>query len=369
MKNGVHSYQSLPIDTTGGIGYFVGLVSVSMYANNFAGGVDEIFYDFTFQDQTYIENNGWDFSPGDLNTVDVLIGDLPVSCQSTVMKSTSSVVGVQFGTSQSDSIEIAYDDSFHSGALVGYDWLSTTMAHAVSDTNGTSEPSFDSTLQLSYNQNTYSVTVTRNYIPPSGPPVVQQDIVRREVAPVFDSVAPGTGTLPSEFSGLSSSWCSAAAEGTVWAAVRLTANTAMSSPLELQIVDAGNMGNGFVPTILATNIFTPNAGQTVTEQIGYILGSVTPAGNPIYVQVVQHGTAINNQFTVTQLSLFDDGMIWEFSNDNGATWYRAFGIRNNPQGMLSFPTGGTALKWQVIGTRTGVHVNSLRVRPVYQGVI
>ncbi len=119
---------------------------------------------------------------------------------------------------------------------------------------------------------------------------------------------------------------------------------------------------------------TPSAGLYAEDDtagasswsFGRPQGVPTPDSSDSFVRVrlVQEGLA-SNQWRVDALSLFDESILWEFSNDSGATWMPAHQIRNNPNGVLSFPSPGKQLRWRVSGFREGLSVSSLQVRPWY----
>ena len=69
------------------------------------------------------------------------------------------------------------------------------------------------------------------------------------------------------------------------------------------------------------------------------------------------------------ISVFEDSITWEFSNDGGATWYPAYDVRNNPRGVVTFPAAqqgqGTQLKWRLTAYRPGLSVSAIAIRPWY----
>jgi hypothetical protein len=135
----------------------------------------------------------------------------------------------------------------------------------------------------------------------------------------------------------------------------MTTNSELSYPLSLEIVDS------VTSTVLASTTFYPSVGRVTEETVGTILTT----SHGIYAQIVQYSNSSTDSWIVDRFSLYDEGMYWEFSNDQGTTWYRAYDIRNNAHGVMSFPVGGQNLQWRVTGTRANVHVNALRMRPVY----
>lgn len=95
-------------------------------------------------------------------------------------------------------------------------------------------------------------------------------------------------------------------------------------------------------------------------------------------RVVQKNPSIDVWYMDT-LSMFADPIVWSFSNDGGVNFYNAFDVRNNPHGVLVFPTGvlssagagapGTGLVWRVISYSPHARVASLAIRPWYGGLL
>lgn len=99
--------------------------------------------------------------------------------------------------------------------------------------------------------------------------------------------------------------------------------------------------------------------------------------DPIEVRVVQKAASGDTWYMDT-LSLFNDPIVWEFSNDGGLHWSVALDIRNNPKGVLIFPPPATGasnpnppqnkLAWRVTAYGPGAWISHLVVRPWYQGL-
>jgi hypothetical protein len=98
-------------------------------------------------------------------------------------------------------------------------------------------------------------------------------------------------------------------------------------------------------------------------------------------RVVQRGASVDI-WDMDALSLFADPIVWSFSNDGGANFYNAFDIRNNPNGVLTFPDGvlvnslttssgtpGQSLVWRVISYARNSNISSLTIRPWYGGLL
>ncbi len=190
--------------------------------------------------------------------------------------------------------------------------------------------------------------------------------------------------------------------GRVTAAARVYSDHALATPLILQIVSAAG-------DVLAEAVQEVRAGLVVEWTLDYTLAPVSSAAEtwddilrrnaspllPDYedleeglwsdltstdatqsrqlgIRIVQQGAGEDTWY-VDSLALYEDPILWEFSNDDGITWWPALGIRNNPQGVLVFPPppgGGTkGLRWRVTGYRPGLHVSALDIRPWYTDTV
>jgi hypothetical protein len=105
-------------------------------------------------------------------------------------------------------------------------------------------------------------------------------------------------------------------------------------------------------------------------------GTTTGFSGWVYPRLVQTGTT-TDEWYVDNISIYEDPIIWEFSNDSGVTWYPVYDIRNNPDGVFMFPDvvaettesqAGTALVWRVFGYRPNLHITSLLIRPWYSSL-
>lgn len=132
---------------------------------------------------------------------------------------------------------------------------------------------------------------------------------------------------------------------------------------------------------VAQNPTTPTwitATQNGSETYASVPGSSVLSYPQLRAQVVQYGQS-TDVFDVDTLSLFVDPIIWEFSNDGGHTFYPAYDIRNNPRGVLAFPTSvsvsqfgakpGTGLAWRVRSYAPNSVISSLAIRPWYAGML
>lgn len=186
--------------------------------------------------------------------------------------------------------------------------------------------------------------------------------------------------------------------GRVTAAGRVYADHALSTPLILQIVSAdgdilasttqevraGRVVEFFVdyavqPTSQTAQTWgdimrldpsptQPTYGALFGNTWGDLTSTDVSQSRQVGVRIVQQGAGEDTWY-VDSLALFEDPILWEFSNDDGFSWWPALGIRNNPQGVLVFPptaSGGlTGLRWRVTGYRPNLHISALDIRPWY----
>ncbi len=376
VYKGLHNYNSSTISQSTQVSYFVGLNSIGVFRSNFDEGDDSKVYEEIFWDNTFIEATDIPQNPGDVNTVG--ISSFPVTATSAIYSSTNNIVGVQFATIQSDAIEIAYDDDFqYAGLAPPYAWNNVNDAHVVGDATAV------------WQQATSSVLITVNNVAPIvSPGKGYEGLDEPIVYPIFEgnvpagssqkvqtpfigtasslpgTVIPGyldvpTGSQPSQagYGGLENAYAPTGPSGTLYAAVRLTTNENLDGPLSLELINVATGG------ILNSKEITCSPGQIVEEYVGYTFSGSLEA---VCSRIVQYGSA-NNSWTVERLSTFEEGWIWEFSNNGGQTWVNSLNIRNDAYGVVSFPTTGNQLQWRLIGNLPNLHVNYLRIRPIYSG--
>lgn len=105
--------------------------------------------------------------------------------------------------------------------------------------------------------------------------------------------------------------------------------------------------------------------------------SIAGSTNAVEARVVQLAPS-SDSWSMDDLSLFFDPIIWEFSNDGGNSWLPGHEIRNNPTGVVLFPTDalvGTAgdtdsqLMWRVTAWGPDCWISQLTIRPWYTGLM
>jgi streptogramin lyase len=385
----VHTYNESTIVQTGQVSYFVGLNKIAIYRLDPSAQDDTRIYDESFLDEAYIATSGIPHTPGDVNTFDVSLSDLPKQDVSVPYNSSTPVYGVQFATVQSDPIQIAWDDDFTDPAIQPpYRWTGST-GDSLSPGPPVSQPFRnqpsllgDATLLLQPNQ---TVLVTRDSVtaPPPGPsfdgivdpvvyPIMEEIFTIPEVIGLTPDVAtynsqpgseaPGYLGTGIQYGGIGNAQADTPLGGVVYAAARISTNDVLTTPLFLEIIDIDTS------TVVAQIEVNCAPNQTVEVYTSYVLGTQVTAGGPVVSRIVQYGGA-KNSWIVDRLSTFVDAWEWEFSVDGGTNWVTAVSVRNNAYGMITFPQPGTELLWRVTGWAPGLHLHWLRIRPVYNGVL
>jgi hypothetical protein len=386
---GIHAYDTTEVAHREKVAFFVGMGSISAYRINYEIDDDtEVFIEH-FYDQLGIATDTWNFGPG-LHSDD---GPVPMQATSTPIRSFHPIRAIQFATIQSDPIQLLPDDSFSDPTLASWS--------AYGDAS------------LTYDQTTRSVIIRRHPATMTHQLSDAHSPVNTLVHPTFDYRTQTVPiTPPITPGGIQSGVVVPSQRGRIYAAARIFFDSDLSAPVKLQIVDANN-------EVLAEEVVTGNRGQMVETYIGHTLGDsalVPPPGTPptwpqfgprglirppvtplltdtplvrtgasagtqsgsgtladdsrIKVRVIQD-TLTTDSWRLGALSLFDDGILWEFSIDGGSSFFPALQIRNNAEGVLSFPSGATmnSLVWKATAYQKNRSVSALKIRPLYSGVV
>ena len=91
----------------------------------------------------------------------------------------------------------------------------------------------------------------------------------------------------------------------------------------------------------------------------------SPITSELTLRTIQQGAASGHAFSVVRSGIFETTVQWQFSVDAGATWVDGLSVRNDPYGVLTFPTPGTSLMWRAILTDESASVSALSIRPWY----
>lgn len=388
QKVGQHRYEEKEVAVAFKVGFFVGLKALQPYRLDFQADNNPEVYEDTFQDSRNIVPVGftWNLDPGYLWTGT----SSDSSATSRPLVSNDDVTAVQFATIQTEPLQLVPDDDFRDPALVDYDWLDPDNWHVYGDA------------VLLYQAADNTVLIKRYSQPPPKEIIHTPGMVQPMVNPVFESrpfQVPDEDAAAATSGGIESGLISPSIAGRIWAAVRVTADTALTNPLYLQITNKDGI-------LLAEKRITLAQGQMAEEYVGYDIGNFyqpppplkayeprglnepplhpVANGDPdveipvppepvvevsdslVRIRLIQKGKS-DDDFTLDTLSLFDEGILWEFSNNGGQTFYPARGIKNNDEGILVFPEPGNALVWRVRGVRPGMTVSNLKIRPWYTG--
>ena len=344
----VHNYLQTDIAHTSKLGFFCGFKSLKALRAQYTVDDDTGVYDEKFLDGQHIALNQWTQNPGDITSGTLT---LPVVVQSKPYLSKHMVEGIQFATTQSPPTQIITDDDFTDPALISSPFTSTDGWHTLGDSS------------ISYDPKSTSVIIQRVVNPTpiifTQPPT---SIVLPTVSPVFGELSQAGGLTGSNLSygGISSGLALASASGRLYVAVRFTALTNFSQPVYVQLL------NGNDNTVILQWQVTGNLGLPVELYWPYDIGSIVPSNTPLRVAMVQLGKS-NDSWKIDSLSLFDDGIVWEFSADGGGTWFKALGIQNLPSGVMRFKNPGNELVWRATGYKSNMHISTIRLRPIYQG--
>lgn len=384
-----HYYETVSVNHNKRVAYFVGLNSIQMFRMNRQTADDtdkytELFHDA--HDLVYSPSiNTWALSDGKISTTSTLAA--PVTLTSQAYASFRSIQAVQFATTQSPAKQLLTDSDFDDPSLQYWQptgdasiipdpFFNTDVGSLVRVTRG-GNPVTWSSLETSY--------ATWNLLEDSDP---------NPYLPTWDAME-GT-TSPSATGGIQSfQTVQPSTIGKLYAAARVIAPAVLTAPLTLRLVN----GDG---TVLAEKPMAVGANQITEWFIEYDIGSgsippgsatwndvttmtwdqmemmgtwdsvpniaVTLAIHDVTVELVQD-SATPDVWYVDNLSIFNDAIMWEFSRDNGKTFWPVWDIRNNPHGVFVFPDGdqsvpggGSQFVWRVTGAASDLSVSALEVR-------
>lgn len=396
-----HYYEVVKVRHATKVAFSVGLSELRMFRVDYTAADDAKDYTFPFHDRAFLDDaadtDPWSLGPGGGLDTGGYIPTNGIVTSSEVLSSNRGVRGIQFATVQSDAKQLLIDPDFNDANLSMWESYGMAALEASGDFSSTIGSTVKVTRRDSggywdYLEQTYS---TWDAIENSVPALTWDDL--EAVGPDMQS-----------FGGVQSKKIAEvqpAQEGRLYAAARVYCPTALTSPLRVQIItDSG--------AVLADQEVTPNPGQVTEWYCSYTIGAAPANANavapptwdqveadgtwdqieaigtwnditggsedgytgPVRARVYQEGPS-SDVFYVDNLSIYEDAIIWEFSNDGGVTWFAAYDIRNNPDGVLLFPSDvGTKvtqnkepneLRWRVRGFRPGLHVSWLYLRPWY----
>lgn len=373
-SDAVHTYESVSLLPKGKMAWFTSIGGIEVSRLVFESPDNPVALSDRYHDLSHVAETNFAFEPGVLDSA-----TRPTAfATSTTWPSSTEVQGVQFASVQSDAVQLVTDDTFSDPHLAIRDWSDESGWHSVGDAS------------LRWLRTASGVAMSRTLTGDSLLAGRDSEIEQRPIQPVFAFRDPSSPGAPG-FGGIESATVIGSPRGQLHGAIRFTALTDLSNPLRLQIVTASG-------TLLAEKVIYAKAGQTVEETCSYVIGSsaseeevvtaeyrgldnpvhpvfagydplaVTAApgeesGNLYRIKVIQEG-ASDDEVVVKALSLFNDSILWEFTND-GVIWVPAYVGRNDPHGVVRFPELGTDLAYRVTAYRQALFVSSIKLRPWY----
>lgn len=395
---GPTAYQQQAITVGSRVAYFAAISSITMYKLDYTTAADTPQYTDTLQDAHNVDPStlvpgGWSFQPGLGLVAPSNLQAGGASAQSVTFNSQHAVTGVQFATIQSDPVQLLADSDFSDPALANWGPVGDAqpLAEAASSaqlgvmvqvSRGAGAPELvtpsvpDSWAWLQSSYGTW--TALQAAIP------AWLGFSRQPATAAMGGIA-YTGAPVASTGG-----------GRLYAAARVFSSSALSAPLYLQLLDGatgmviaeaeqaiagGSVTEWFAgftigQALTSTNSWTQvqaayatwTAIATAAPNWQDIDTTVTPLGTTVTARLIQKDST-SDSWDVDNISIFEDSLVWEFSNDGGSTWTAAYDVRNNPRGVVTFPLGpqgkGTQLKWRVIAYQPGLTVSAIAIRPWY----
>lgn len=341
-----HIYETAHVRHASKVAFFVGLRELRAYRSNWEVKDDPSFYFDTFDDFRNLQSGfDWAFDPGYLTSQGTTP---PVTVESRTFSSRSPVKAIQFATEQSNPIQLVPDPDFRNPSLGSYEWNNPDSYLEVGDAVHIYQPQ------------DFSVRVIRYLEPPLKPLDQTSGMVQPVPNPVYswrpyevedsEALAATEGGTDSPLLGLSD-------DGRAHAAIRFTMLTDQTSPLILQIIDQSD------DSVVAEKELVAQKNQVVEDYISFDIPSPALI---VRMRLYQTGKS-NDSWKLMSMSMFDESMIWEFSANGGGDWYKTKDIRNNDNGLMTFPVPGNQLKYRVTALRTNQWVSAIKIRPHYTG--
>jgi hypothetical protein len=337
---GQHQYRFIRCQQDKKVAYYVGIKRITPYRVDYsAEDLTYVYIDKFWDNEQIALGSTWGFNPGYMYAI-----DNDNVAQGKPIGSARPIHGVQYATQQSNARQLVSNANFGDTSLLGSNFDDVDDWHVVGDANA------------EYILADRSVRVSREPQPQSRFIAGAGGIVQPLVSPVFAfrvGQFADTGLNAASFGGLQSGPVLVPPRGQVHAAIKIHTEES-NATFSIQIVDPAD------DSVLATKDVSPTAGHTLEDYVSLELNEV--GWTEVAIRVIQNGI-ITRTWTVEDFSLFDEGIVWDFSNDGGVTWFPALGIRNDPNGVLRFPTSGNSLTWRATGYREDMTVSSIQIRP------
>lgn len=357
-----HTYEKVVMDHQTKVGFFAGIKSLRAFRLDYLAEDDTEQYLEHFHDAVHVaEATGVYWPDGS-----VVSAAYSAEVVSETFQSVSTLIGLQFAAAQTDPQQVLEDEFVHDATK----WM------IYGDASGQIGPT-GAEIVRGYYHRTYGQIETEPEWRTYG---AMEGHLYSEIEGGLVSGLVGGGIESEEYM--------PSAAGRVYAAIRVSAADTLTMPIQVQIVDKAT------GTVLAEAEEPVLAGETTTVWVGYTPGTVgapltwgdmeafgtygdlegttylsheaRAITGPVFVRALQIGPS-DDTFRFRRISLYDDPITWEFSNDGGTTWYDGSSIRNNINGVVTFPDPGKELRWRLRMRRPGSAVSALHIRPWYYG--
>ena len=397
IVTGPENYQTVSFTQASRIGYFVGLSQLAMYRVDHTAAGDTAEYIDTFGDTAGLDPASlanttigttipWAWTPNLLSVPVNLPPGSVARVGSPVYYSMHQVTGVQFASVQAPPVQLLPDPAFTDPALpfvtATGDAAPLILSQATSSPLGAMVMVSRAPGQIWWTQMMGSYPLWSAFAGPTLSWAQLQGTSNPSTVP-YGGIA-YTGA-PAALSG----------GGIVHIAARVFASAALTAPLFLQLLDGDTgavvaeepvtvtggavtewtasyiLGQPQMPSTLTWGQVAPaypHWSDAITQTWGAIDTFQPPLGHTLSWQLVQYGLT-DDAWGVDDVSIFEDSIVWEFSNDGGASWWPAYGVNANPAGAVVFPPPapgkGYQLQWRVTGYRPELTLSSLAIRPWY----
>lgn len=353
-QRGKHVYDVVMLEHSNKIAFFAGVREVRVSRSDQKTPLDTPAIVDPFYDIENVSSYSMNYDPGlfytDPNGAPAPLGS-PLSVLSKTYLTFTPVVKLQFATQQTPPQQIMPDDLFRDQGLASSSFDDSAEWHSYED----GRVIWDSTRQ--------GVLVSRN--PASTVVSIELDtpIVHPPITPVFSARPVTTSVIASSSTGgIESPSVIPSDGGMLHVGARVTPLSDLQGPLFVQLIGSDDT------TVLMEMEFSSQAGVQVEVVMPYVLGSQPLLEGSVRTRVVQKGP-YRDSWMMHALSLFDDGLLWEFSNDGGVEWVPALGVRNNFAGMVSFPKESNSIRWRCTMYRQSVGIDLIDIRPWYRGMV
>lgn len=360
-----HSYERITVDHHTKTAFFVGLRRLDAYRVDYATDDDTDIYTDYFLDQANISSSqGVEFTERGITAI-----ASNSSITSNIFPSRRLVRGVQFATVQTDNLALLPDDGFIdedlevNWSIYGDATLTRVPGQGVRVNRGWYQRTYG---QIEDEFGTYGALDGMRY-----------------------GTIEGASASGEAGGGIVSVEVSPSQSGRIYAAARVSALSTMAGPVRLEIVSVAT------GDVMASHERHLVRGETAVLRAGYSVGTAqefttygdlesftygdlegqrygelqtSPIEGDVFVRVYQTNPS-QDEFMVHRLSLFDSPIAWQFSVDGGATWADPMDIRNNPEGVLTFPEHGDQLRWRAMVFHPDAEVSALSIRPWYGGLL